>query len=70
MDNEETNHEGLSSTPVKRLRGIDWTAILARENLETPGYHETMALANMKTQKRAQQKIEEKSKKKAGAKKK
>lgn len=42
VDNEETDASGVSTTPERPVRGIDWTTILARLNLESPGYKETV----------------------------
>lgn len=42
VDHQETSNQGLP-TPAKRsVRGLDWTAILDRAGLESPGYKETV----------------------------
>jgi hypothetical protein len=43
VDNEEATKQGLP-----RTRGLDWTSMLAKTGLESPGYHET--IAKMKTE--------------------
>jgi hypothetical protein len=42
VDHEETSKQRIPGTPGKRY-GMNWTEILARENLESPGYHETVS---------------------------
>lgn len=42
VDNEKTGTPGVSATSGRSSRGIDWTAILSRANLESPGYKETI----------------------------
>lgn len=42
VDNKEAPKQGLS-----RTRGLDWTAMLAKSGLESPGYHETIAKMKM-----------------------
>jgi hypothetical protein len=39
VDNQKASEQGIS----KARRGLDWTGILARNGLETPGYHEVIA---------------------------
>lgn len=38
VDNQEAPKQRLS-----RTRGLDWTSMLAKSGLESPGYHETIA---------------------------
>lgn len=40
VDNKETTEQELSTTAI-RTRGLNWTEILARHGLESPGYRET-----------------------------
>lgn len=38
VDNQEASVKRLP-----RIRGLDWTSMLAKTGLESPGYHETIA---------------------------
>lgn len=38
VDNQETPKQR-----VPRASGLDWTSMLAKSGLESPGYHETIA---------------------------
>jgi hypothetical protein len=42
VDNEKTTIKGVSPNAERPVRGLDWTAILARNGLESPGYAETV----------------------------
>jgi hypothetical protein len=41
VDNKKANSESVSTTSKRRL-GMNWTEILKRNNLESPGYKETI----------------------------
>lgn len=42
VDNQEAAKQGLSAPAKRPVRGLDWTAILERAGLESPGYRETV----------------------------
>jgi hypothetical protein len=42
VDNKEATTSGVSGTAKRPIRGLDWTSILSRSNLESPGYRETI----------------------------
>lgn len=42
VDNTETDAQGVSTNTKRPARGIDWTSILERNGLESPGYKETI----------------------------
>lgn len=42
VDNEKTSNKGLSTDARRPVRGLDWTSILAKAGLESPGYRETV----------------------------
>jgi hypothetical protein len=42
VDNKKANEQGLSSSARRPVRGLDWTFILERAGLESPGYRETI----------------------------
>lgn len=42
VDNQETSVCDLSRSTGRSVRGLDWTSILRKANLESPGYHETV----------------------------
>lgn len=42
VDNEETASQGLPRAASRPIRGLNWTAILAKAGLESPGYKETV----------------------------
>lgn len=42
VGNEKAITQGISADAERPVRGIDWTAILARTGLESPGYKETV----------------------------
>lgn len=42
VDYKKTSSQGLPTPPERFVRGLDWTAILKRAGLESPGYKETV----------------------------
>lgn len=42
VGNEKANTQRVSADTKRPVRGIDWTEILARNGLESPGYKETI----------------------------
>lgn len=42
VDNQKTDPQSVPSDAGRPVRGLNWTAILARAGLESPGYKETV----------------------------
>lgn len=42
VDHEEARKQGIPPAAGRPIRGIDWTSILAKHGLESPGYKETI----------------------------
>lgn len=48
VGNQKANEQGLPRT-TKQLRGLNWTEILNKHGLESPGYQETVAKMRSRT---------------------
>jgi hypothetical protein len=42
VDNEKAAAPGVPGPAKRSIRGLDWTSILRKAKLESPGYHETI----------------------------